>query len=185
MPRTVPHTPHATKHIELYSQSGPLRPQVIVCLSAGLLCDTLINRCGLPSQHVQARFQLIATVLPTLSLLGLAFLEESPGAAGVLATIWLGCTSFHCAGAVAVLHAVGQARAGELFVLGNAFAKLGALASTSATRWALHAFGWRFVLISVAVGYALSGAALIPRMKRVDAAAAFVAGGKDKSEKRE
>lgn len=159
--------------LALYTGTPPLA-QVIVCLGVGLLCDVLVSKAGLSSSHVQARLQLVAVVFPAFSLLALSSLEGCPSIAGFLATIWLGCTSFHSAGALAVLHAVGSQRAGELFALGNAFAKLGALLSASATRWALRALGWQAVLLSVAFSYAASGWLLLPQMARVDEAAAVV-----------
>ena len=141
-----------------------------------MLADGLV-RAGLPRPRVQARLQLVAVAVPALSLLLLSWLEGRPRAAGVLVTAWLGCTSFHSAGATAVLHSIGGRRAGELFVLGNTFAKLGALLSTRVTRWALDVVGWPTVLGGLAVGYVLAGALLLPRMARVDEAARFVANG--------
>ena len=66
-----------------------------------------------------------------------------------------------------------------LFVLGNGFAKLGALLSTSVIRGLLGALGWPPVLLCIAGAYAASGAMLLPMMAdatHIDRAAAFVAG---------
>lgn len=158
-----------------YTGAPPLA-QVVASLSIGMISDMLVNRAGVPALHVQARIQLVATVLPALSLLSLSPLEHSPSFAAVLATVWLGCTALQPAGAIAAMHAVGGQRAGELFVLGNAFAKLGALLSTGATRWALEAFGWPAVLAGLALGYLASGALLLPNMWHLEEAKAALAG---------
>lgn len=162
--------------LAVYTGTPPLA-QVAVALGGGLLCDVLVSKVGLPASQVQARLQLVAVVFPALSLLALGSVDGCPSTAGVLAVVWLGCTSFHSAGAFVVLHAVGRQRAGELFVLGNAFAKLGALLSTSAAEWALTALGWQAVLTGLAAAYAASGMLLLPRMSQVEEAATFVAAG--------
>jgi hypothetical protein len=61
-------------------------------------------------------------------------------------------------------------KAGELFVLGNMFAKAGALVATGAAPWALRVLGWPAVLVGTAAGYAVAGLLLLPRMAaRADA----------------
>ena len=161
-----------------YTGAPPL-VQVGVCLSVGVACDMLVSRAGYSATSVRWGAQLVASAIPALCLLLLAPLESSPATAAVLVTVWHGCTSFHSAGAMAVLHAVGRGRAGELFVLGNGFAKLGALLSTTVIRGLLDTLGWPPVLLCIAAAYAASGAMLLPRManaKHIDRAAAFVAG---------
>lgn len=152
-----------------YTAAPPLA-QVAVSLCVGVLADSLVRYMGLPAPTVRAYLQLIATVGPIVSLALLSQLSHAPRLAALLVTLWLGTTSFHCAGAIAMMHAVGGARGGELFVLGNAFAKLGALLSTSMVRWAIGAFGWPVVLLGVAGGYVVSGALLLPLMFRAGAA---------------
>lgn len=166
----------------VYTGVPPLA-QVIVSLSAGLACDFLVSKVGIPALRMQIRLQQFAVGVPMLSLLALSQLENSPLAACILVTLWLGCTSFQSAGAMAVLHSVGGPRAGEIFVLGNAFAKLGTLLAASCTRWLLHTLGWKSILIGLAAAYALSGMLLLPNMKHVERAAAVVAGDKASQKK--
>mmetsp|Transcript_22648 Transcript_22648/g.26141 ORF Transcript_22648/g.26141 Transcript_22648/m.26141 type:complete len:440 (+) Transcript_22648:136-1455(+) len=167
-----------------YTGIPPLA-QVIVSLSAGFACDILAAKAGIPARSMQIKLQQLAVGIPMLSLLLLSRLENQPMAACVLVTLWLGCTSFQSAGAMAVLHAVGGSRAGEMFVLGNAFAKLGTLLAASGTRWLLHTFGWEVLLIGLAGAYALSGVLLLPHMHHVERAAAVVAGDKAVQKKKD
>ena len=152
-----------------------------MCLGAGLLSDTLVRR-GLATATVRRHAQLVATAVPALALAALSRLARRPAAASALATLWFGGTSFHSAGAMSVLHAVGRERAGELFVLGNAFAKLGALLAAGGARRALDALGWEVVLAGQAAAYLAAGALLIPLMHRADKAAGVLDAGARKRE---
>eukprot|EP00931_Biecheleriopsis_adriatica_P059955 TRINITY_DN35959_c0_g1_i1.p1 TRINITY_DN35959_c0_g1~~TRINITY_DN35959_c0_g1_i1.p1 ORF type:complete len:437 (+),score=76.73 TRINITY_DN35959_c0_g1_i1:30-1340(+) len=162
--------------------AAPPFAQVIVCFGCGALSDHLIRSGRLDTRGCRRLMQLIATAGPACSLLLLAS-TTSPMLAAVLVTTWLGSHSFWTAGCVALIHDVAKARAGEFFVLGNAFSKFAALLAAPLIRLVLRTFGWDCVLYLTALHYVVAALVLLPRMHDTERAARlFVTGVAEKTD---
>lgn len=148
-----------------YVLAVPPMAQVFVCFGCGALSDYLIRSERLEATSCRRLMQFIATAGPTCSLLFLAR-TRSPVLAAVLVTTWLGSHSFWTAGCVALIHDVAKTRAGEFFVLGNAFSKLAAIIAMPLIRLVLRTFGWDMVIYLTALHYILAGLILLPRMHK-------------------
>lgn len=157
----------------------PPLAQVVVCFATGAISDRIIASKLLDKQGCRRFMQAIALAGPTLSLCLLVQAQSAVWAA-VLVTTWLGTHSFHTAGCIALIHDVAKSRAGEFFVLGNAFSKLAALTAAPLIRLILRSFGWNAVIYLTALHYAMAAIILLPRMGYVERAAVLFAPGKKK-----
>lgn len=140
-----------------------------ISVFSGFLVQHLSVHRFWPIYQCRMLMQTLGAGVPVASLLAISVTNNAKMAA-VLFTMSFAFFGFQSSGQTATFHDVGKLRAGELFCLGNIFAKLAGVVGGQVIGWIGRSVGWKFVLLTVAVHYGASAAILVSLMPRIEQA---------------